>query len=215
MTSEQIKQRLINLEKLATIYHTDKGEHGYMPFYAEYLPDQCRDLLEIGVAKGGSLRLWNSIFGTDCEIHVLDLFGDPQHVSMRWCRRNEFVPHQGDQSDTTCLYRELDAKIFDVIIDDGSHKSDDQQISFKHLFINNLRQGGLYVIEDIFCCTNKFYWGSVTQYEDTILAAFKEYKKTGKLSNIYFTIGDGCLENIEKIEICANEKIAFVWKKSK
>src|SRR5437667_7839904 len=95
--------KIENLMQLARIYKTDKLDHGYIPHYASFLPETCSNLLEIGVAKGGSLQMWNDLYGTDCEIHCIDLFKDEKHVSPRWCRRHEFVPYVGDQSDLQFL----------------------------------------------------------------------------------------------------------------
>src|SRR6185503_3154696 len=168
-------KRLIALDTLAQIYQTDKREHGYLPHYEKYLPDKCRWLLEIGVAHGQSLHLWNDLYGTDCEISAIDLFEDPEHKSPRWCRRNEYIPYIEDQSDTNFLYT-LRTK-FEVIIDDGSHNADHQWISFKHLFLNNLRSGGLYVTEDLHCNKEPFYCQSIKRFEDTMLYVFKNYEK--------------------------------------
>jgi len=40
---------------------------------------------------------------------------------------------------------------FDVILDDGSHKPNDIQQTFELLFNNNLKEGGIYIIEDVHC----------------------------------------------------------------
>lgn len=205
------------LIELGHFRNTDKVEHGYMHYYAKYLPLMCRTMLEIGAGSGGSLMMWNDLYGSDCDIHVIDLFKDPQHASRRWCERNEFITHAGDQSDYNFLYTVKEQ--FELIIDDGSHNSDHQEISFKHLFVNNLVSGGLYVVEDLHCCKDPFYWNTVTKYEDTILWALKNYLATGALNNEYFREAENELYTnlIDRVIVAdagdATEKIAFIWKK--
>lgn len=64
----------------------------------------------------------------------------------------------GDQSNLTLLQQlrsswasgeGLDRDPFDVIVDDGSHIVHHQMLSFEYLFLNALKPGGLYVIEDL------------------------------------------------------------------
>ncbi len=148
----------MQLTQLAQQYGTDKLEHGYMPHYALHMPDTVRAMLEIGCCQGASLRMWDAFYGLDTDIHTIDLFKDPKHLSARAARREEFITHVGDQSDIEFLSRIRER--FDVIIDDGSHNSDHQVISFKHLFVNNLVSGGWYVVEDMHCCLEEFYWNN-------------------------------------------------------
>jgi len=208
-----MQERQRKMEDLARTYGTDKLAHGYFESYAQHLPDTCRSLLEIGVAKGASLKLWNEVFGRSCEIEAIDLFEDQEHVGQRWCRRWEFVPYKGDQSDINFLYTIKNQ--YQIIIDDGSHNADHQQISFKHLFVNNLRSGGLYVIEDLHCCKEEFYWNTVKSFEDTALSLFQNYKKTGKLSNLFFNEGQGDIYQglISRVELCCDDKIVFIWRR--
>lgn len=59
--------------------------------------------------------------------------------------------YQADQKDRIQIYRALDyfnISFFDIIIDDGSHMQQDQQISFATLF-PVVKSGGYYVIEDV------------------------------------------------------------------
>jgi hypothetical protein len=53
----------------------------------------------------------------------------------------------GDQSNQNDLAK-LKTKNYDIIIDDGSHISEHQQISFKELW-ESVKPGGYYVIEDL------------------------------------------------------------------
>jgi hypothetical protein len=202
----------MNLTDLATKHLTDKMEHGYLPHYQQYLPKDCRSLLEIGAAKGASALMWQEFY-PDCDIHLLDLFLDANHVSVKWCREHFFVPHQGDQGRLKVLATIENQ--FEVIIDDGSHRADHQLISFKHLFFNNLVSGGLYAIEDCHCNPFPFYWGEIVRFEDTPLFMFKHLKETGELINPYFTGEEIEIYKsiIDRVEILEQDKLILIWRK--
>ena len=145
------------LEVLAEKYGTDKLQHGYIPFYVKNLPEKPKRILEIGVKEGRSLAMWAEYF-PDAEIRGLDLFAE---ISANDVMKNVFdlyppiisraVLHTGNQCDYLSLeqLRKLD---FDVIIDDGSHNSRDQLITFFGLF-----NGKHYFIEDLHCNYEEFY----------------------------------------------------------
>lgn len=206
------EQQLI---ELAIKHNSDKhGHHFYMKHYAKFLPERCRSLLEIGIAAGASALIWDDFYKKDCDLHFLDLFLDPNHVSPRWCRERNFVPHQGDQSDLHALAAIKEK--FGVIIDDGSHRADHMLISFKHLFLNNSVEGGLYVIEDLACNKNEFYYGGeVSTFEQTPLWMFQNYLQTGKIVNPYFNETESEIyENlIGEVHIEENEEIVFIYRK--
>lgn len=204
----------MNLTEIAEKYPTDKREHGYLKHYQEHLPATCRSLLEIGAAQGFSAMMWREFY-PDCDIHLLDLFLNPDFVSVKWCREHFFVPHQGDQGSLKIL-AEIKEQ-FQVVVDDGSHRADHQLISFKHLFLNNLASGGIYAIEDCHCNKLPFYWGdgAVTMYEYTALHMFKQFKETREIVNPYFNEGETEVFKslIDRVDILADEKLILVWRK--
>ncbi len=126
------KQKRLN--HLGNEFGTDKGEggHNYLPTYGLYLPDECRSMLEIGIAKGASALMWQEFYGEDLDLHIADLFQDKNHVSTEWCKRRFITPHAGDQSSIEFLSTIKEQ--FQVCIDDGSHRADHMLISFKTLF---------------------------------------------------------------------------------
>lgn len=146
----------MSLMQLATKYGTDKFEHGYIPFYEKHLPKEPKRILEIGVKEGRSLAMWAEYF-PNAEIHGLDLFVENSVVEVGEnifpnIPRSQLIRlHTGNQCDwrTLELLRKFD---FDVIIDDGSHNSRDQMITFFGLF-----NGKHYFIEDLHCCRETFY----------------------------------------------------------
>ncbi len=106
-------------------------------------------LLEIGVSKGGSLRLWREYFGDDATIAAIDID--------EACRRYDGVHGAvriGDQTDETFL-RAVHAELgpFDIVIDDGGHNPRHQLASFCVLY-PLLTAQGLYLCED----TMVNYW---------------------------------------------------------
>jgi len=151
----------MNLIDLAAKYGTDKLQHGYIPFYEKHLPKEPRRILEIGVREGRSLAMWAEYF-PNAEIHGLDLFIENSSLKVReqlakWRDDNDGLSqeniylHNGNQCDWQIL-EELRKYDFDVIIDDGSHNSRDQLMTFFGLF-----NGKHYFIEDLQCNDEDFY----------------------------------------------------------
>ncbi len=128
-----------------------KMDH-YLDVYHRLLaPWRSQDIsfLEIGIWKGGSIKMWQDYFGPESRLTFLDI--DPD------CKAFE-VPgltvEIGDQSDGIFL-QDVATKHgpFDIIIDDGGHKMHQQKASFNALW-SQLSDGGIYVVED----THTSYW---------------------------------------------------------
>lgn len=146
----------MTLAELAAKYKTDKLEHGYIPFYESTLPKSPKRILEIGVKQGASIRMWKEYF-PDTEIHGLDLFEEFPVPDI-----DDVFFHKGNQIDYRVLehLRKFD---FDVIIDDGSHNSRDQMMTFFGLY-----NGNSYYIEDLHCCYERFYRQGLPFYNTAI-----------------------------------------------
>jgi hypothetical protein len=128
-----------------------KMEH-YLEIYDDLLaPWQGRDIsfLEIGVYKGGSIPMWQGFLGQGAKLAFLDI--DPA------CKALELPGTKveiGDQANPDFLGRVAHAHgPFDLIVDDGGHKMDQQITSFLNLW-PHLRDRGLYIVED----THTSYW---------------------------------------------------------
>ena len=130
------------------LYDSDKIRMGYLdkydPILAPWVNKEIK-LLEVGVHKGGSLRLWRDYFprgtivGIDINLPKDFVPGERIHV------------FQGNQADTRFL-SEVANRVapdgFDIIIDDASHIGALTKTTFWHLFENHLKPSGLYAIED-------------------------------------------------------------------
>ncbi|MGK5691803.1 hypothetical protein ACSNOJ_02640 [Streptomyces sp. URMC 128] len=156
--TEAISGRFTDLTALAVRFDADKwGGHWYTPHYQQYfepLRDRRVRVLEIGVGGydapdlgGASLRMWKHYFWRG-QIYGLDLY--PKH-GVTEPRLRTLQGDQGDAAFLTGIAKEHGP--FDVVIDDGSHFSQDVRASFAALF-PHVRHGGLYVIED----TQSSYW---------------------------------------------------------
>ena len=135
-----------SLDAIALHHGTDKSSkrHDFSSIYERYLED-WRDrplaVLEIGVHEGGSLRMWRDYFPM-ARIYGLDV----KHVDISDDRIEVFV---GDQKDPEVLARVVERSgPLDLIVDDGSHRGEDQQGSLLFLW-PHVKPGGIYIIEDI------------------------------------------------------------------
>lgn len=128
------------------VFDTDK-HRDYLDAYEaafEPLRDRPIRLLELGIHKGGSLKMWASYFPNG-QIHGFDLAPPdvefPQNVKLA----------AGDQASRDALQRAMDAwdcHTFDMIIDDAAHLGHLAAATFSHLFDDHLTPGGFYCLED-------------------------------------------------------------------
>jgi 23S rRNA U2552 (ribose-2'-O)-methylase RlmE/FtsJ len=123
----------------------DKGStHSYIESYEKLLEpyrNGC-NLLEIGLALGDSIKLWDEylenskILGVDISV-VFDLKKTKNEVAI--------VEADATKLDFLNLIKDT---MFDVIIDDGSHMEKDQVNTF-NMLKGKMNKGGIYIIEDI------------------------------------------------------------------
>lgn len=129
-------------------YDTDKIPNGYLPYYDTFTEpwiDEPINLLEIGVLRGGSLKLWRDYFPR-AHVAGIDAHLPPDHAEGE--RLSMFEGSQTDTGFLTEVAKRVAPGGFDIIIDDASHTGAETRTTFWHLFDNHLKAGGLYVIED-------------------------------------------------------------------
>lgn len=135
---------------------TDKATyHGYTEHYERHL-SELRDkpclLVEIGVASGASIRMWEKWFTGEAFIAGIDI--DPNCYFDTGNPNSEIFIADGTRD--TCGFHDVD-----VVIDDGSHTADDIMRAF-NLWWPRLVSGGWYVIEDLAVQWRRDYGGRPT-----------------------------------------------------
>lgn len=151
-----------DLTDLADIFGTDKGTwnprtripgHCYTPIY-EQLFEKWRNepitMLEIGVFKGASLRMWEAWF-TRAKVVGVDLRQPPGTFE----RAEVVIADQSRAEDMEALGRNKGP--FDLVIDDGSHILAHQLTTFFTLFPRHVKPGGIYAIEDAMAFYDKTF----------------------------------------------------------
>ena len=133
-------------------------EPAYLQFYDElFAPIRDRELnfFEIGLYKGGSFLMFAEYFqqarllGIDIERPADGLYQALENDQSLQNRTKIALGSQDDVAFMDTVLREFFAdKPVDIIIDDASHLYNPTATSFSHLFVNWLRPGGIYIIED-------------------------------------------------------------------
>ena len=127
---------------------TDKGpsQHNYTELYERLFFHWREDpikIFEIGIADGGSLAMWQGYF-PNARIFAVDILDKSRFNN---ARVTTLIADQAsrDQLQTAIAASGSD---IDVLIDDGGHTMEQQQVSLGFLF-RHVRPGGYYVIEDV------------------------------------------------------------------
>lgn len=133
----------------------DKKPINYFDVYEshfEHLRNESLNMLEIGVRWGGSVWGWRNYFPN---ANIIGMDVDPN--SMQYGNddpKNGVKLYLGDQCDSKLLNTINNSHgPFDIIIDDGGHTME-QQLSTFDVMWPLLKNGGVYVIEDI----HTSYW---------------------------------------------------------
>jgi hypothetical protein len=162
------------LNDLAFKYGTDKSSafHGYCQIYDQLLTPLRHEpvkLLELGVANGASIRMWDEYFdhpeaiiaGIDKDLGTKEILGNHGYAGGYQPLNQRYGPpvpgvvtYLGDQAKVP---HGLKGWVPDIIIDDASHLSTKTIASF-HTWFPILKSGGIYVVEDVATSYDVTYW---------------------------------------------------------
>ena len=183
----------MSLEELINNDKTDKNTtHSYIPLYQELLEgkkETAKNVLEVGIYKGGSIKLWSEFF-TNATIYGLDI------VSF------DFVLDELKNKNNIKLYTSYDAydentfKLnflckgikFDFMLDDGPHTLESMYVFIK-LYSQIMTDDGILIIEDV----QDYKWIDILKLAvpDNLQKYIKVYdlrENKGRYDDIVFTI---------------------------
>lgn len=194
----------MDLDRLAAKHQTDKSSQKatplapkcYTKYYMQYFDIMRNDtfnLLEIGVSRGGSLRMWKEYF-SKAQIYGIDI--RPQCRQCEEERIRVFIGDQGDKEFLEKVAREIGP--LHIIIDDGGHRDDLQIISFETLFLR-LVSGGAYVIEDLYSTSGRSTHEYFKKEVDTLMR--------GRIDQ------QGLIESISFHRPKTSGALMFIWKR--
>lgn len=154
---------LLPLRRVGGYHGTDKARIVHLGLsnldvYERYLRDWRRRelaVLEIGVYRGSSLRMWQTYFPR-ARVYGLDI--DPAAAERV---RGEFEVFTGSQGDPELVGQALDriGPQLRLVVDDGSHVNQLTIASFDLIF-PRLASGAIYIIEDLAPGSYEAAWAS-------------------------------------------------------
>lgn len=195
------------LQDLARRHHADKVQASvshYLPLYAGYFEPvrfAVKRVLEIGVNRGGSVKMWQEYFpnaeiiGVDCKPACAAIAGE---------RIKIFIGSQDDPEFLAQMAREVGN--FDIIIDDGGHQMKQQKTSLQTLF-TFLCPGGTYVIEDL-CTSYRRKWGGGLKNRGSTVNFLKTL--VDSVNNRCYKLKSGCPTAVQAGELASTEDLT-IW----
>jgi len=160
----------LDLAELFNKYGSDKDRNGYSHLYSvlfDRIKNDNLNVLEIGIGTmiqdvkssmknympdtylpGASLRAWNDYF-TNSRIYGMDIQPDTQFSENRI---ETYICDSTDPNSVNNVMQPLNLQ-FDIIIDDGWHWDEAQKKTLTNFF-PYLKEGGIYIIEDIYPGSN-------------------------------------------------------------
>ena len=198
----------LSLSAIAKEFPTDKDyEHNYLDgFYEELfspLKDKEINFCEIADLTGDSLRIWEKYFP---KANILGLnINAPDGFNEKKGRVRIDKFDQSNKKSLKKYSKQIESQ--DIILDDGSHKMRDQQITFAKFF-RRLKPGGIYIIEDLHTSLEvhlpekaMYQWGDPNK-TDT-LKMLKDFQDFGEINSDYMSDNDikYLKKNIDSVEI--------------
>jgi hypothetical protein len=143
----------MSLESIVDNSRTDKNTvHSYLPLYDQLLKNKkesAKQVLEVGIANGGSIKLWHDYF-TNATVHALDICS----IDRVWdgIKNNDKIKiyastdaYDKDFFNTHFLKRDIKC---DFMLDDGPHTLE-SMIAFIQLYSQIMTGDGILIIEDV------------------------------------------------------------------
>lgn len=133
------------LHDLGVKYWTDKAVgHNYMNFYEQYFEPirySVKNVLEIGVLFGASVRVWEEYF-PNAHIYGMDDCYRPEVTSTN---RFTYIPISAFNEDVKNMFGN---NFFDIVIDDANHFMSSQREALK-VYWPKVKPNGYFVMEDM------------------------------------------------------------------
>lgn len=184
--SQSINNANSSLIDLCDQYPTDKcpNLHNYISIYEkEFAPvkNQVKKVFEIGILSGASHRMWKAYF-KNAAIYGIDI-EDCSHLEKEGI--HTFLADQSNRQNLHSFIEKYGSG-FDIIIDDGGHTMDQQQISLGYLF-PYLKSGGIYIIEDVHTSLLKYYqgFGAEENGTNTTFNMLTRFISTNEIVSVY------------------------------
>jgi hypothetical protein len=167
---------------------TDKAsfQHGFLALYERFfspLRNSATKICEIGIAKGGSLLLWEKYFpkAAICGIDIRD------KTALNSERIKTYIADQADRTELAGFIEHCGGD-YDIILDDGGHLMPQQQISFGFLF-RYVKPGGYYIIEDLQTSLPELFPGIHQEKggADSTLTMINHFIEKREVKSLYLT----------------------------
>jgi len=182
----------MSLEEIVDNSRTDKNTlHSYLPLYQQLLKNKkesAKNVLEIGIMYGGSIKLWNDFF-TNATVYGLDII----HIDYVWeniKNNNKIILHTSTDAYNTDFFNRtfLNQIKFDFMLDDGPHSLESMK-QFIRLYSQIMTDDGILIIEDVQS------WDWIELLKNEVPEQLKQYIKVydlrqnkNRYDDIVFTI---------------------------
>ena len=160
----------------------NKDGHSYGNTYSELLEpirNSALNVLEIGIAHGGSIKLWHDYF-PNATIYGLDILKyNPDWEKTKIVNNSRIkLFTETNAYDINFIHNNLTSTRYDMILDDGPHTLESMIFSAKY-YSNLLTEKGVLIIEDV----QSIHW--ITDIFNAVPDNLKPYCKTYDLRNNY------------------------------
>jgi len=186
----------MSLEELVDNSRTDKNTlHSYLSLYQKLLinkKDTAKNVLEIGIYQGGSIKLWSDFF-TNANVYGLDIM-NINDVYGVLKNKEKIILHTSTDAYNDVFFTNnfLNKNIkCDFMLDDGPHTLK-SMIQFIKLYSQIMTDDGILIIEDV------QEWGWIDILKSQVPEHLKQFVKVydlrenkGRYDDIVFTI-DKC-----------------------
>lgn len=183
----------MSLVEIVDNSRTDKNTlHSYLVLYQRLLiskKDTAKNVLEIGIYNGGSIKLWHDFF-INATVYGLDIM----HINNVWDgikNNDKIILHTSNNAYDDNFFKSqfLDKNIkFDFMLDDGPHTLD-SMIKFITLYSQIMTSDGILIIEDVQS------WDWIDVLKNHVPQDMKQFIKVydlrpnkGRYDDIVFTI---------------------------
>jgi hypothetical protein len=143
----------MSLLELVDNDHTDKNTvHSYLPLYQKLLEHKkhtAKNVLEVGIHRGGSIKLWNDFF-TNATVHALDIMAIGEDCTDIQNKERIVLYTLTDAYNVEFFTKNFLLKNIkcDFMLDDGPHTLESMQ-QFIRLYSQIMTDDGILIIEDV------------------------------------------------------------------